>query len=72
MVDAKSGIVPLDGNNFSTWKIQCRMSLMKQGVWQIVNGTEVAPANLTALRKFNDRKDRALAGIVLSVKPSLL
>ncbi len=49
------------------------MALMKDGLWSIVNATEVAPVgNAETLRKFNGRKDRALAVIVLSVEPSLL
>ena len=49
------------------------MLLMKQGVWKIVEGTEVAPDdNMAALNKFNDRKDKALSTLVLAVEPSLL
>ena len=29
--------------NYPTWKIQCRMALMKEGLWNIVDGTEAAP-----------------------------
>ena len=36
-------VVPLNSKNYSTWKIQCKMALMKEGLWRIVNGTEVAP-----------------------------
>ena len=32
-------IVPLNGSNFPTWKVQCQMALMKD----IVNGRETAP-----------------------------
>ena len=47
---------------------------MKDGLWNIVNGTETAPSASDADRraKFATRRDRALATIVLSVKPSLL
>ena len=53
------------------------MALMKDGLWNIVNGTEVSPAvtdtgNHTKFLKFVARRDRALAIIVLSVEPSLL
>ena len=37
------GIVPLNGTNYPTWKLQCRMALMKDGLWGIVSGTEAAP-----------------------------
>ena len=67
-------VVPLNGSNYPTWKVQCRMALMKDGLWNIVNGTETAPSATDADRhaKFATRRDRALATIVLSVEPSLL
>ena len=65
-------MVPLKGSNYSTWKIQCRMTLMKEGLWQIVSGTEIAPRGEDARRKFIVRRDQALATIVLAVEPSLL
>ena len=36
-------LVPLNGNNYVTWKLQCKMALMKEGLWGIVSGTEEAP-----------------------------
>ena len=54
------------------------MSLMKDGLWGIVTGTECAPGpgasaeELEQIIKFNARKDKALAIIVLSYDPSLL
>ena len=67
-------IVPLKGANYATWKVQCRMALVKDGLWNIVNGTETMPEEGDADRraKFEGRKDRALALIVLSIEPSLL
>ena len=67
-------VQPLNGSNFPTWKIQCQMALMKDGLWGIMNGSELAPGEGDAdrLAKFVARKDRALAIIVLSVQPSLL
>ena len=67
-------IVPLKGSNYPTWKLQCRMVLLKEGLWSIVNGTEQAPVgeDEEKLAKFAARKDRAVALIVLSVEPPLL
>ena len=67
-------IVPLSGPNYATWKVQCRMALVKDGLWNIVKGTETVPEGATAdaLAKFETRRDRALAIIVLSIAPSLL
>ena len=72
----RSVIVPLNSSNYATWKIQCRMALIRDAVWNIVDGTEVAPtgsaATAEAQSKFKARQDRALATIVLSIEPSLL
>ena len=74
MAESKTvAVVPLNGTNYSTWKIQCKMALIKEGLWAIVNGTEMAPAEGADQRaKFAARRDKALAIIVLSVEPSLL
>lgn len=68
------GIIPLNGSNYPTWKLQCRMALMRDGVWNIVDGSEKSPedGHRSVLAKFNSRRDKALATIVLSVDPSLL
>ena len=77
MAESKTtvSLVPLNGSNYPTWKVQCRMALVRDGLWGIVEGTETAPpAEGTADRrsKFIARRDRALATIVLAVEPSLL
>ena len=73
MAETKSGIVPLTGANYPTWKVQCKMSLMKDGLWGIVDRSERAPSTSdSAYSKFMSRRDRALATIVLSIDPSLL
>ena len=66
-------VVPLNGTNYPTWKIQCRMALMKEGLWRIVTSQETAPTGSEAEQaKFASRRDRALATVVLSVNTSLL
>ena len=62
------------GLNYPTWELQCRMVLMREGLWSIVSGTEQAPTNDEAenVAKFAACRDRALALIVLSIEPSLL
>ena len=67
-------IVPLNGTNYPTWKIQCRMALMKDGLWSFVDGTEIVPPQVEAERysKYVAKKNRALAIVVLSIEPSLL
>ena len=36
-------VVPLNRSNYATWKVQCRMALMKDRLWSIVNGSEACP-----------------------------
>ena len=75
MAEVRStAVVPLNGKNYPTWKVQCRMALIKDGLWGIVDGTESIPGEdeAEARRKYITRRDRALATIVLSVEPSLL
>ena len=69
-------IVPLNDKNYSTWKVQMKMLLMRENLFGILDGTEAAPpADATdshAGQKYKRRHDRALATIVLSIDPSLL
>ena len=68
-------IVSLNGLNYATWKVQCQMALICDGLWGIVNETEQAPepdAPADRHVKFASRRNRALATIVLAVEPSLL
>ena len=62
-------MVPLKGTNYATWKVQCKMALIKEG---IVDETEAAPVEEGALAKFVGRNNKALATIVLSLDPGLL
>ena len=64
-------IVPLNGGNYSTWKVQCRMALMKEGLWGLVNGTEAEPDG-DARAAYATRRDKALAIIVLAIDTKLL
>lgn len=68
-------IIPLNGTNYPTWKVQCRMALIREGLWGIVAGTEERPDPATEgdkYAKYMARRDRALANIVLAIEPSLL
>lgn len=69
-------IVPLNGSNYPTWKVQYLMALVREGLWGTVTGTETIPAADMRLEvdhaKFIARRDRALATIVLAVDPKLL
>ena len=76
MAESKTvSITPLNGTNYPSWKVQCRMLLVKEGLWGIVAGTEEPPNPETQgaqYAKYVSRRDKALATIVLAVDPSLL
>ena len=74
MAESKTvAVVLLSSTSYSTWKIQCKMALIKEGLWNIVNGTEMVPdEGAERQAKFAARRDKALAIIVLAIEPSLL
>ena len=65
-------IVALNDRNFPTWKIKMKMALIRDSLWTIVTGDETAPTDTDKLVKFNTRKDKALAQIVLGIEPMYL
>ena len=68
MADSRTvTVVPLKGTNYPTWKIQCRMALMKEGLWMIVTSQETTTSSEDERAKFAARRHRALATVVLSV-----
>ncbi|KAK4327560.1 hypothetical protein Pmani_001967 [Petrolisthes manimaculis] len=74
MAEHKSTVVPLDGSNYATWKVQCKMALIKEDVWSLVDGTEPIPdpTETNKYSKYVLKKNKALAIVVLSVDPKLL
>ena len=65
-------MVPLNAKNYATWKIQCKMALIKDGLWGIKNGAEDEPTEAKALVKYNLGKtepghDRACRGAGFAV-----
>ena len=68
-------IVPLNESNYPTWKVQCQMALVREGLWGIVAETETIPVaedEAGSRAKFIARRDGALAIIVLAVDTKLL
>ncbi len=44
MAEVKTvSVIPLNEKNYPTWKVQCKMALIRDNLWGIVNETEVAP-----------------------------
>ena len=62
MAESKTVVlVQLNNSNYSTWKIQCKMALIKEGLWGIVNGTETVPE----LKKVQNGQSLSREGIKL-------
>ena len=74
MPDKNGCITPLTGSNYATWKVHCKMALVKEGLWKVVDGSETDPGetDATAQAKFIEKKQRALAIIVLAVHETQL
>ena len=73
MAEPKTLVVaPLNGGNYSTWKVQYWTALMKEGLWGLVNGTEAEPEAADRRAAYAARKDKALAIIVLAIETKLL
>ena len=45
-------VIPLNGTNYPSWKVQCRMVLVREGLWGIVAGTEEPPDPATDAAKY--------------------
>ena len=76
MADGKAlSIIPLSGTNYPSWKVQCRMALIRESLWSIVAGTKGTPDETTEAEKYSKymvRSNHALATIVSAIDPSLL
>ena len=58
-------IKPFNGLNYTTWKVQCNIALIKEGLWNIATGKENAPENQGEQAKYLLRRYHTLATIVL-------
>ena len=68
-------VIPLNGENYPTWKVQCRMVLIREGLWGIVAGTKRSLYKSIEAKKYSKytvRWDRDMATTVLAVERSLL
>src|SRR5436190_5413239 len=72
-----TGLLPtrietLGRENFDTWKIQIEALLIKNYLWEYVNGTKEKPADETSATDWvtNDRKARS--DLILAINPSEL
>lgn len=62
-------------SNFVTWQTKVRLLLMRDGVWNIVKGTDEKPKGSNTsleVKAWNGRNDRALAYIGLGLADNLI
>ena len=73
MTSSTSKLTKLNGENYPAWKLQLRMALIQDDLWDIVSGPEKATegdsATADALKKFKNCSNKALSMIVLFMKP---
>ncbi len=74
-MDNKVSIVPLKGDNYATWALKVKMVLLRDNLLGVVDGSvrgEQFSGDAKKLAEYQERKNRALATIVLAVDPALL
>ena len=47
--ELKSMMAPLNGNNYATWKTQCKMALMKDGLWSTLREEIICERNFCGI-----------------------
>ena len=54
-----------ESSNYDTWKVQCRMILMKDGLWEFESRPEILPLQTVADKysMFVNRRNKALVTI---------
>ena len=54
-----------ESSNYDTWKVQCRMILMKDGLWEFASRPEILPLQTVADKysMFVNRRNKALVTI---------
>ncbi|KAI8124587.1 Retrovirus-related Pol polyprotein from transposon TNT 1-94 [Lucilia cuprina] len=62
----------LDNSNYDTWCVQMKCILVQSDLWSIANGTVVKPADKVQSELWQQKNEKALATIILSVKTNQL
>ena len=68
----------LNKKNYDTWKLQMQAVLVKNDLWEYVNGTKTKPdlgaenANAVAVREWEKNDQKAISDMILSISPSEL
>jgi len=73
MSDTKApSIAKLNGINYQSWKFKMRMVLVERGLWKIVSGEVLEPADRSKLNDYYNLQDRAFATIALNLEDDQL
>ncbi len=64
-------VEPLVGENYATWKLQCQSTLMRDGLWELIDGSEVEPEEAEPKLKYKGRRNKALGTIILTISTKL-
>ena len=75
MPDSSLHFANLNESNYAEWSLYMRSTLIKKGLWKVVEGSETHPLgspNSKAVKAFERRQAEAHAEIVLHLKPSQL
>jgi len=75
MPDSSLHFTNLNESNYAEWSLYMRSTLIKKGLWKVVEGSETRPLgspNLKAVKAFERRQAEAHAEIVLRLEPSQL
>lgn len=74
MADGRWAIERLSGGNWPTWKFQMKHLLLVKGLWNVTQGSEVLvdAADNATVAAFNEKSQKALSTLVMSIDPSQL
>ena len=75
MPDSSLHFANLNESNYAEWSLYMRSTLIKKGLWRVVEGSESHPLgspNSKAVKAFDRRQAEAHAEIVLRLEPSQL
>lgn len=62
--------ISLSENNYTQWAVQMKLYLQQQGLWSVVAGRTTAE-DFDCVKKWEDRRDQALATMLLDMHPRM-
>ena len=56
----KHSVIPLNESNYATWKLQMKMTLIRDDLYGIVDGSENEPEQFSFLERENTESSREM------------